>query len=172
MAASAALRFRAYGERQYVTLGSASDGWTRTRAEQELQNVLADVRRGIWRPPAPEPAPKPTGDPTFYEFASQWFETNKGEWRPKTRLDYQWQLTWHLLPFFKDHRLSQITIRYHAPLPSRGSSCCSARRSVLLISPRNSTRWSCPSGRRLSASSSPRFFMPAVVVTAGAIRVR
>lgn len=105
-----ALRFRAYGERQYVTLGSASDGWTRARSELELQNVLADVRRGIWRPPAPDPAPKPKGDPTFHEFASQWFETNKGEWRPKTRLDYQWQLTWHLLPFFEDHRLSQITI--------------------------------------------------------------
>ncbi len=46
----------------------------------------------------------------FHEFASHWYETNKHEWRPKTRLDYHWQLTRHLLPFFKDHRLSQITI--------------------------------------------------------------
>jgi len=27
-----------------------------------------------------------------------------------TRLDYRWQLSHHLLPLFKDHRLSQITI--------------------------------------------------------------
>ena len=46
---SFALRFRAYGERRYVTLGATEDGWNRASAEEELQNVLADVRRGIWR---------------------------------------------------------------------------------------------------------------------------
>ncbi len=104
------LRFRAYGKRQYVTLGSVTDGWTRARAEVELQNVLADVRRGIWRPPEPLPEAAAHVDPTFHEFASQWFEANKGAWRPMTRVDYAWQLTNHLLPFFKDHRLTQITI--------------------------------------------------------------
>jgi integrase len=49
-------------------------------------------------------------DPTFHEFASEWFESTKGEWREKTQLDYEWQLSSHLLPFFKRHRLSQITI--------------------------------------------------------------
>jgi len=58
----------------------------------------------------PAPTPQPARDPTFHEFASQWYESGKGEWRPKTRLDYHWQLTRHLLPFFKDHHLSQITI--------------------------------------------------------------
>jgi hypothetical protein len=105
-----ALRFRAYGRREYVTLGGAADGWTQERAEAELQNVLADVRRGIWRPPHPEPAPVAPADPSFHEFASQWFEANEGAWRPKTRVDYGWQLTNHLLPFFRGHRLSQITI--------------------------------------------------------------
>ena len=65
-----ALRFRAYGKRRYVTLGSTGEGWTRSRAEVELQNVLADVRRGIWQPPAPPPEIKPVEDPTFHEFAS------------------------------------------------------------------------------------------------------
>jgi len=46
-----ALRFIAYGRRQYVTLGLERDGWDRTRAEEELLNVMADVRRGIWIPP-------------------------------------------------------------------------------------------------------------------------
>ena len=104
------LRFRAYGKREYVTLGTAAEGWTRSRAQMELQNVLADVRRGIWRPPVPEPTPELDRDPTFHEFASQWFESTKGQWREKTRLDYEWQLSSHLLPFFKNHYLSQITI--------------------------------------------------------------
>ena len=47
---SFALRFRAYGKRRYVTLGTAAEGWTRGKAAEELANVLADVRRGIWKP--------------------------------------------------------------------------------------------------------------------------
>jgi integrase len=114
------LRFRAYGNREFVTLGTADEGWTREKAETELQNILADVRRAIWKPPEPAPEPATTAerDPLFHAFASFWFETSKGEWRESTRLDYQWQLSHHLLPFFKNHRLSQITIaevdRYRA----------------------------------------------------------
>jgi integrase len=112
------LRFNAHGRRQHLTLGSTGDGWTRARAEAELGNVIADVRRGIWTPPEPEPAPVVEQDPTFHEFSSDWFDASKGEWRPKTRLDYEWQLSHHLLPFFRHHRLSQITIaevdRYRA----------------------------------------------------------
>jgi hypothetical protein len=40
-----ALRFRAYGERRYQTLGLDMEGWTRRRAEEELENVLASIRR-------------------------------------------------------------------------------------------------------------------------------
>ncbi|MGH2916438.1 MAG: tyrosine-type recombinase/integrase [Solirubrobacteraceae bacterium] len=116
-----ALRFRAYGRRQFVTLGSVDEGWTRQKAEDALRHVLADVERGIWRPPDREraiAAPAQPQAPTFHEFASQWFRANEGAWRPKTRVDYQWQLSSHLLPFFAGHRLSQITIaevdRYRA----------------------------------------------------------
>src|SRR3954470_21401909 len=69
-----ALRFRAYGRREYLTLGTDAEGWDRRRAEVELQNVLADVRRGTWRPPDREPAPEPRPEPTFHEFASGWLE--------------------------------------------------------------------------------------------------
>src|ERR1700752_3196175 len=69
-----ALRFRAYGKRRYLTLGTAEEGWTRQRAEEELQNVLADVRRGIWRPPASERGATARPDPTFHEFASEWLD--------------------------------------------------------------------------------------------------
>jgi hypothetical protein len=118
------LRFRAYGRREYVTLGTAEDGWTPAKAQTELAHVMADVQRGIWRPPEPEPAPEIDRDPTFHEFASQWFDASKGEWRPKTVLDYEWQLSCHLLPFFRGHRLSQITIaevdRYRQAQVRRG----------------------------------------------------
>jgi integrase len=107
---SYALRFTAYGERRYQTLGTTEEGWNRAQAEDELQNVLADVRRGIWRPPAPPLQVAVDSDPTFHTFASEWFNTHRGEWAPNTVLDYKWQLRNHLLPFFAGHRLSQITI--------------------------------------------------------------
>jgi integrase len=68
------------------------------------------VRRGIWRPPQPEPAPAPPQDPTFHEFASQWFNAKQAEIRPNTARSYRNDLTRHLLPFFHDHTLSRITI--------------------------------------------------------------
>jgi integrase len=107
-----ALRFRTLGQRQYVTLGSSVDGWTRKRAEEELQNVLADVRRGIWRPPAPEPAPeKPRPEPTFHEFASEWLEGKAAEGLAERTLeDYRWSLSGHLLPVFARMRLGEITV--------------------------------------------------------------
>ncbi len=104
-----ALRFRAYRQRRYLTLGTKAEGWTRARAEEELQNVLADVRRGIWRPPVVSTAAE--DEPTFHEFASEWFEAIQNEGLARnTLLDYEWQLTKHLLPYFAQHSLSEITI--------------------------------------------------------------
>ncbi len=105
-----ALRFRAYGKRRYLTLGSNRNGWTRQKAEEELQNVLADVRRELWRPPLPA-TDETIEEPTFHEFASEWFEAFKDEGvRATTLQDYEWQLCNHLLPYFASHRLSEITI--------------------------------------------------------------
>jgi hypothetical protein len=104
-----ALRFRAYGQRRYLTLGTTADGWSRPRAERELANILADVDRGIWVPTAPAVAAAPV-DPGFHEFASEWIASRAGELRETTIADYTWQLSAHLLPFFHRHRLSQITV--------------------------------------------------------------
>jgi integrase len=106
-----ALRFRALGKRQYVTLGRAGDGWTRTRAEEKLADVRAEIRLGIWRPaePAPALAAEPRPEPTFHEFASEWFASKKLELRPRSVDAYESQLRCHLLPFFKDYHLSEIT---------------------------------------------------------------
>src|SRR4051812_29791961 len=102
-----ALRFRAYGKRRYETLGAASEGWTRKRADDELENVLAAVRCGVWQPPeARQPEViEPNHQPTFHEFASEWFDAIRHELRPGTVVAYEWQLTHHLLPYFARHHL-------------------------------------------------------------------
>ena len=107
-----ALRFRAYGRRRYLTLGTVEEGWSRRRAEEELQNVLADVRRGIWTPTRHEvAATEPEPEPTFHEFASEWLEAARSEGlSDNTLLDYGWQLSNHLLPFFASRPLSGITV--------------------------------------------------------------
>jgi integrase len=51
----------------------------------------------------------PLDDHNFHEFASQWFESHRHGLAPRSAGDYKWSLTGHLLPFFKDHHLSQIT---------------------------------------------------------------
>src|SRR3954447_7649595 len=97
------------GERHQRRLGKDTDGWTRRRADEELQALLADVRRG--RPneiAAPAPV-KP--DPLFAEFAYEWFEGLRPELRPNTVLDYEWQLGPPLLPFFGRLPLSAISPR-------------------------------------------------------------
>jgi integrase len=107
------LRFRAYGKRRYVHLGYRDVGMTQAKAEEALADVLADVRRGIWQPPEAAPVveePKP--EPTFHEFASTWLAGREAEGlAAKTIADLRWSLTNHLLPFFADHLLSEITIQ-------------------------------------------------------------
>lgn len=88
-----ALRFRAYGKRRYVTLGTTAAGWTRRKAEEELANVLADVRRGIWQPAKARELGEWEAEPNFHEFASEWFETRRHEFAPRTCEDYELALT-------------------------------------------------------------------------------
>ncbi len=105
-----ALRFRAYGKREYLTLGKPEDGWTLAMAQRELAVVLRDVDLGTWRPPRPDPAPAKNTNPTFHEFASDWFAAKQLEIEKNTASSYGNDLTNHLLPFFKDHHISEITV--------------------------------------------------------------
>lgn len=105
-----ALRFRALGQRQYVTLGSTADGWSRRKAEAELAITVAQVQRGTWQAPTPAPAVAVVTAPTFHEFASAWFEGIAPELASKTAERYRWQLTSHLLPYFAAHKLGAITV--------------------------------------------------------------
>ena len=109
-----ALRFRAYGERRYITLGSSAEGWSRARAQEELANVMADVRRGLWQPAQVHPPPEAGGpvlEPTFHEFASEWFDHHRRSLQQSTVYAIEWRLSHVLLPFFAQHRLSEITVQ-------------------------------------------------------------
>jgi integrase len=105
-----AIRFSAYGKRRYEVLGTADEGWSRSKAERALRHVLADVERGIWKPPERQVADTPAEAPTFHEFASEWFAGAEAGWSEKTRVDYRWRLSNHLLAYFAKHRLSDITV--------------------------------------------------------------
>jgi integrase len=107
---SFALRFHAYGKRRYVRLGRPEEGWTLSKAETELRHVLADVERGLWTPRTKAKEPVAREAPTFHLFASEWLAGKEAELSPRTLDDYRWALVNHLLPFFKDHLLTEITI--------------------------------------------------------------
>ena len=100
------LRVTAYGQRHQFALGPQVT--TRAQAEEELANVLADVRRGTWRPTSRQPVPEATGVPTFHEFSSEWFERHRREVRERTIEHWLWLLSGHLLPFFSDYPLDAI----------------------------------------------------------------
>lgn len=110
-----ALRFCAYGERQYVTLGFEREGWNRARAEEELQNVLADVRRGLWVPPRKRGKRRGGGEgergevPLFGAFASDLVAAREGQVAEKTTKHEKWALG-HVLPFFGDWALSELDV--------------------------------------------------------------
>jgi integrase len=121
-----ALRFGAYGRRRYVTLGLEADGWTFERATEELENVLADVRRGLWVPPrrggedsAPAlPARRGSegggrapslagGEMLFSEFAPWALEVRRVRNSEESHRKRCWGLR-HLMPFFAEWPLAEI----------------------------------------------------------------
>jgi len=130
------LRFTAYGKRRYVSLGAVAAG----EAERELRHVLADVERGTWQPPrAVEPPPEPDPVPTFHEYAEEWWTRSEQQLAAETRANYRWRLERHLLPFFAERRLDEITfdlvesyiaakLREDEPL-----SACSINMTVTLL---------------------------------------
>jgi integrase len=113
-----ALRFWAYGERRYLTLGFEHEGWDWDRAEEELANVLADVRRGIWVPPkkkkgrrgAEADPVEPEAPPLFGSFADGLVRSRKGQVAENTSSYEKWGLR-HLLPYFGEWALDEIDVQ-------------------------------------------------------------
>jgi len=105
-----AIRFTAYGQRHHVTLDPDRD-WDQGSAEEELANVLADVRRDIWKPEAARRASTPSDAPTFQGFASEWLASQKSRVSENTFRQYRRTLTKHLLPHFADMHLDEIKVQ-------------------------------------------------------------
>ncbi len=103
---SRALRFNAYGKRRFVNLGAVSV----EEAHRELRHVLADVERGQWQPTVAQSPAACTAAPTFHEYVEQWWLQNAAHLAEKTQTDYRWRIEAHLLPWFADLPLDQITI--------------------------------------------------------------
>jgi len=103
-------RFKAYGRRRTVRLGSTQEGWDRRRAEEELAFILGQVRRGHWRNEDMPAEEVPEQAITFHEFASDWYDERRAEWAPATQAAYLAELRDHLLPFFADFRLGEIDV--------------------------------------------------------------
>ena len=68
------------------------------------------MERGIWKPRERQVVDEPPETPTFHEFASEWFEDAEAGWSKRTKVDYRWRLSNHLLPYFAKYRLSAITV--------------------------------------------------------------
>lgn len=110
-----ALRFSAYGKRRYLTLGFERDGWTMERAEEELANVMADVRRGIWVLPRKDGGRTKPGEeeievPIFGPFARELVAARRGEVAQRTIENAEWALS-YLLGFFADWPLPEIDVQ-------------------------------------------------------------
>jgi integrase len=105
-----AIRFHAYGRRRYLTLGLESEGWTRRRAEDELANVLADVRRDLWVEPLPGARRrhrKEKREILFAAFVDDLLAERRHQLSDAMCAHLEWGL-WHLRPVFNDWLLRDI----------------------------------------------------------------
>ena len=84
-----ALRFSAYEERQYLTLGMQSEGWTRKRAEDRARQHPRRRQARHLDPPdrnhrTAAPDDHTPTEPTFHDFASTWHADREGEVAERT----------------------------------------------------------------------------------------
>lgn len=104
------LRIPYKGRKHWVTLGTNLEGWSRERAQVDLDGIMEQVRRGTWVPPsvASRTAP-PASDPddesgpveTIHVTLSRWWQRKKTEVRESTRADYEWR--WKHILTFRPH---------------------------------------------------------------------
>jgi integrase len=94
------LRIPYKGRKHWVTLGTNLEGWSRERAQGELDGIMDRVRRRTWVPPGAEararPLPAPGDDDapveTIHVTLSRFWQAKKKDVAPNTRADYEWRL--------------------------------------------------------------------------------
>jgi integrase len=92
------LKVRAYAKRHTVTLGTNHEGWSIERARVELEQIMRQIERGTWEPPARKEAPPDDldRDETVRVTAYRWWQRRKTELGGNTRADYKWRLDYVL----------------------------------------------------------------------------
>jgi len=85
-----------------------SEGWSRRRAEIELENFVRLVQAGAYVP-TPDARPTEEQDPLFGAFARAFLAEHAVEIKPATREFYENLLEQHLAPYFEKQRLTQIS---------------------------------------------------------------
>lgn len=100
--------FDAEGIRRYERCGLESEGWSRRRAEIELENFQRLVEAGAYVP-TPDARPPHEQDPLFGAFARAFLAEHAVEIKPKTREFYENLLEQHPAPQFEKQRLTQIS---------------------------------------------------------------
>jgi len=111
-----AVRFTVNGNKQYQRCGKRSEGWDRAKAQRALDDTMAEVRLGIWQPPAVE-LEEPREVPTFWAFATDWFAKQSAEGgryggglTEAGQDDLKWRLNKHLRHAFGSKRLDEISV--------------------------------------------------------------
>lgn len=99
------------GERRYERCGFKSEGWTRELAQQQLEDFLEQVRTGTYVPtPDARDVPEDEeADPLFGPFARRILAKHRVEVEPNTAAFNENMLENHLMWFFANLRLSEIT---------------------------------------------------------------
>jgi integrase len=102
------LRFRAYGEKHWIPLGTEREGWNEVRAADRRDEIAALIRRGVWRPPSTYELDPREKNPGFHEFASDWLKRYRRTVDESTADTAEYMLSHHLLPFLHTYRLDEI----------------------------------------------------------------
>lgn len=105
-------RFHANGRRERVQFGTNHQGWSRQRAEVELERILAQVERGTWQREATEPETETLAmkRETLHVTASRWWQRHSAQLAKSTKADYRWRLD-HILKQLAGIKTSEIDVK-------------------------------------------------------------
>lgn len=94
------LRVPFRGRRPRVELGTNFRGWSRERAQVELDRIMREIARDTWEPPqrqSPEVAVAiDDRDETMHVTVSRFWNRCEPEWAPNTKKDYRWRVDYIL----------------------------------------------------------------------------
>ena len=91
---------------------------------------MADVARGLWKPPMIVEALVEVEIPTFHAFSEEWWRLNEKRFAAKTRTDYRWRLEAPPAAVLRGAALGRDHVRHGGALHRR-----EARRGQAALAP-------------------------------------